>query len=295
MAVKIRKKPAFKVILAIGASLLAIAFWWLHNQDIAVLNSQGVIADKEKSLIITATLLGMLVIIPVYILTIAIALKYREKNHRSKKYEPTWDHSRWLEGVWWAIPLIIIGILSVITWRSSYALDPFKPLQSTAAPVDVQVVALDWKWLFIYPEKGVASINEAHFPVNTPVRFSITSDSVMNSFWIPQLSGQIYAMPGMATELNVMARNTGRYQGSSANISGSGFAGMTFNAKAESQTAFNEWIKEAAGSKQNLTLGNYHELAKPSKNNTVALYSKVDKGLFDYIVMKYMAPEVSNE
>jgi cytochrome o ubiquinol oxidase subunit II len=297
MAIKTRSNKRIKAVGLVLVLLLVVSIWWLHGQNIAVLSPQGTVAQKEKSLMVTATLLGMLVIIPVYILTVVIALKYREKshNHKSKRYEPTWDHSRWLEGAWWAVPFIIIGILSVITWRSSYDLDPFKPLASQTKPLQVQVVALDWKWLFIYPEQGVASVNEVQFPVDKPVRFQITSDTVMNSFWIPSLSGQIYAMPGMSTELNIIAHKAGEYRGSSANISGSGFAGMSFMAKADSQDAFDSWVKTASQGKQVLTLQHYTELAQPSKNNPVMSYSHADKGLYDYIVMKYMAPEASHE
>ena len=282
-----RKVIALSVLLAVV--LLALGLY-LHGHTIPVLQPAGVVAAQERSLMYTAVLLGMLVIIPVYILTVFIFWKYREDTKVEKKYSPDWDRSRWLEGIWWTIPLIIITILSVITWRSSYALDPFKALSTTAQPLTVQVVALDWKWLFIYPDQHVASINEVQIPVNRPVTFDITSDTVMNSFWIPQLGSQIYAMPGMSTQLHLMAGKTGSYKGSSANISGNGFSGMAFTAKAETETDFDAWTSAAAKTAPKLTLNTYNQLAKPSHDNQASYYSLSTGNLYDYIVMKYMEP-----
>lgn len=277
--------------VAVAALLVALALaLYLHHHTVAVLQPAGTIASQERSLMYTAALLGMIVIIPVYILTVFIFWKYRESTKTDKKYTPDWDHSRWLEGVWWAIPLIIITILSIIAWRSSYALDPFKPLAATAKPLVVQVVALDWKWLFIYPSQKVASVNQARIPVNRPVTFDITSDTVMNSFWVPQLSGQIYAMPGMSTELHLMAGRAGSYKGSSANISGDGFAGMDFSVKAEPESDFDAWTTATAKTAGTLTLASYNQLAKPSRDNPISNYSVGTPNLFDYIVMKYMEP-----
>lgn len=282
-----------RVLLVAGLAVIILAlFTYLRGHTVAVLSPRGVVANQERSLGFTAVGLGMIVIIPVYILTVVISLKYRENSKRPKKYTPTWDHSVWLEGLWWAIPLGIITILSVITWRSSYALDPFKPLESNTKPLTVQVVALDWKWLFIYPEQKVASVNQVQLPLNTPITFDITSDSVMNSFWIPQLGGQIYAMPGMSTQLHLMAGKAGTYNGSSANISGNGFAGMAFTAKAEPLRDFDEWVSKAAKSPGTLTLSTYNKLAQPSKNNPIETYSLGTSNLYDYIVMKYMEPGV---
>ncbi len=282
-----------KKLSALAAALLVALFTlglYLHSRGVAVLNPAGQVAGKERTLMVEAVLLGLIVIVPVYILTVVIAWKYRENNSSGKKYSPDWDHSRWLEGFWWAIPLTIITILSVITWRSSYALDPFKALNSTAKPLTVEVVALDWKWLFIYPEQKIASVNQVQIPVDTPVTFDITSDTVMNSFWIPRLGGQIYAMTGMSTQLHLIAGKVGTYSGSSANISGSGFAGMAFTAKAEPQTDFTNWVSVAQKSQNKLTLDAYNKLARPSKTNSISTYSLSSNNLYDYIVMKYMEP-----
>lgn len=287
-AVTRKRKTATLVLVAL--MIAAALVLYLHNHTVAVLAPRGVVAAQERGLMATAVMLGAIVIIPVYILTVFIFWKYRETKKGEKKYTPDWDHSRWLEAFWWAVPLVIISILSVITWRSSYALDPWRPLSSNEKPLTVQVVALDWKWLFIYPEQHVASVGQVLLPVNTPITFDITSDTVMNSFWLPQLGGQIYAMPGMSTQLHLMAGKTGTYNGSSANVSGSGFANMAFTAKAESSKDFAAWVNGVQKSSPKLTLASYNQLAQPTKTSHVSYYSLATGNLYDYVVMKYMEP-----
>jgi len=189
------------LLLSLGVVLLVAGY--LHGHSIAVLNPQGFIANKERGLIVTITLLMLIVVIPVFALTFAIAWKYREGN-TAARYSPEWDHNRWVEAVWWAVPLVLITVISMISWSSSHELDPFRPLRSANPPITIQVVALQWKWLFIYPDQNIATVNFVQFPANTPVDFQITSDAPMNSFWIPQLGGQIYAMAGMSTQLHLM-------------------------------------------------------------------------------------------
>ena len=273
-------------LLLVGLVILAVLF--LQDKNIAVLNPKGPIANQQRSLIITATLLMLIVVIPVFILTLYIAWKYRETNPQAK-YTPDWDHHPGLEAMWWGLPLAIILVLSVITWQSSYKLDPFRPLDSSKPPIQIQVVALQWKWLFIYPEYNVASVNYLQFPEDTPVNFEITADAPMNSFWIPQLGGQIYAINGMKTQLHLIASEPGDYNGSSANISGKGFAGMKFIARASSQTDFNNWIQSLKYSPDTLNRDTYTELAKPSKDNPPATYVS-ESALFDMIMTKYMKP-----
>lgn len=286
-----KKYKAAIIILVLLGVVLSLAAYF-HKHPVAVLDPVGQVGQKERNLIIFAVLLSVLVVVPVYVMTIVIALRYRESNHHKKTvaYTPDWDHSRVLETIWWGIPLLIIGVLSVVTWNSSHDLDPFKPLNSTAQPLNVQVVALDWKWLFIYPQQHIASVNFMQFPVNTPVNFTITSDTVMNSFWVPRLGGQIYAMPGMSTQLHLIADKPGDYSGSSANISGLGFAGMTFTARASSQAAFDRWVKVADASPRQLNQQAYAQLAKPSLNNATTTYSFVPNDLYNDNVMKYMMP-----
>ena len=274
-----------------GVGLLAAAAWYFHAHTVPVLEPSGTVGHKERNLIIVALLLAVLVVVPVYAMTIVIALKYREGNQKHKaKYAPDWDHDRRIELTWWAIPGMIILVLSVITWNSSHALDPFKPLASSKPPLSIQVVSLDWKWLFIYPSQGIASVNYLRVPVGTPLNFEVTSDSVMNSFWIPALGSQIYAMPGMDTQVHLMASKAGTFYGSSANISGAGFAGMHFKTEAVSQGQFNDWVKKSQHSPRQLSELAYENLASPTLDNPVAYYSGVKPGLYDDIILKYLPP-----
>ena len=173
----------------------------------------------------------------------------------------------------------------------TYELDPYKPIVSDVKPMKIQVVALQWKWLFIYPEENIATVNYFQFPQKTPIHFEITADAPMNSFWIPRLGGQIYAMPKMKTELYLMADEPGSYNGASANLSGVGFAGMHFIAEASTDETFQEWVKNAKQSSNTLNLEEYNQLAKPSKNNPVTVYQLEEKDLFHEILMKYMLPQ----
>ncbi len=273
------------VVLAAGVG----KFLLLNGHTIDVLMPKGTIAKQELDLLVTATLLMMVVVIPVFILTITIAWKYRATNTKAK-YSPDWDHNRAIETLWWAVPFMLILVISVITWKSSHELDPFKPLASNKPPITIQVVALQWKWLFIYPEQHIASVNLVELPVDTPVNFVITSDAPMNSFWIPQLGGQVYAMSGMSTQLHLMASESGSYHGSSANISGQGYSGMKFIAKASSRHDFDDWVTSAQQSPSVLSKAEYDHLALPSQNNPVSTYTLAQADLYDGVVMKYMKP-----
>ena len=188
-------------------------------------------------------------------------------------------------------PLLIhfsfLRILGVVTYTSTHALDPSKPIDSSQPPITVQVVSLNWKWLFIYPEQHIASVNFLALPTDRSINFQITSDAPMNSFWIPQLSGQIYAMPGMSTPLHLNATAPGEYRGSSANLSGNGFSGMHFTTMGMSNSDFNGFITAANSSPNVLNAATYDQLAKDSENNPVTLYSKTTADLYDRIIMKY--------
>lgn len=277
----------FFIFLSVVALSVAAAAGGIGN--IAVLDPKGTVARQEKDLLVFATLLSLIVVLPVYALTLAIVLKYRAGNKKAT-YRPDWDGSRILESIWWGIPLVLITILSVITWKSSHELDPFKPLASEVKPVKVQVVSMNWKWLFIYPEEKIATVNHLKLPVDTPVDFQITGDSAMNSFWIPQLGGQIYAMPGMSTALHLQADQTGDYRGSSANISGRGFSGMKFTANVINQNDYREWVKDLKSSRQRLDKIQYEKLAQPSQNEPPEQYAYVEDGLYNYVMRKYLEP-----
>lgn len=283
------RKVRFGLLTLVVLGIVAAAVAYFSNHNVDVLSPQGPIGHKERNLIILAVALSAIVVIPVYIMLIGFAWRYREGNKKAR-YDPQFNHNRLIESVWWGVPLAIITILGIATWRSSHELDPFKPLVSNAQPMTIQVIALDWKWLFIYPQQNVASVNYVQFPKNVPVDFQITADAPMNSFWIPALGGQIYAMSGMATNLHLLAEKEGTYHGSSANISGSGFAGMDFTARSSSWEDFYKWVDGAKKSATSLSLNAYNSLARPSKDNPVTYYSSVEKGLFNKVVFKFTQP-----
>ena len=258
----------------------------LSGCNMTLLNPKGQVGLDERNLIITATLLMLLVVVPVIIMTFLFAWKYRASN-TSATYTPKWNHSTKIEIAVWAVPVLIIIALGYVTYKSTHALDPYKPLESDVKPVTIEVVALDWKWLFIYPEQGIATVNKIVFPAHTPVNFKITSDAVMNSFFIPALGGQIYAMAGMQTKLHLIANENAEMDGISANYSGAGFTGMKFKAIATSQEDFDAWVSEVKKSPKQLEQAEYAALAKQSQNNPVELYSSVTPNLFQIIVDKY--------
>lgn len=275
------------IIIPLLALLIVSIFLGTHN--IALLNPQGLIAQKQFDLLVFASILSLIVLVPVFALTFFIVWRYREGNTKAQ-YSPDWDSSRILETIWWTVPLALILVLSIVTWNSSHELDPSKPLASTTKPVTIQVVALEWKWLFIYPEEQIATVNYVKFPMSTPVNFNITADAPMNSFWIPSLGGQIYAMSGMSTKLHLEADGAGKYKGSSANISGRGFAGMNFVAEATSQDDYKTWVRSAQEYGDTLTTADYDRLAKPSQNNKPQTFSYVSPNLYNDVLMKYMMP-----
>ena len=269
--------------------VLVMGCIYVSQLDIPVLHPKGEIGVKEKDLLLIATYLMLIVVIPVFILTGWIVWKYRANNPKGK-YMPDWNHSTIAEIVWWGVPLIIIVILSVLNWKACFDLDPFKPIASEKKPITIQVVALDWKWLFIYPDEKIATVNFIQIPVDTPIHFVITADAPMNSFWIPDLGGQIFAMPAMRTELNLIANQKGDFRGVSANLSGKGFSGMVFYTRAGSEEEYEKWVSDVQNSPNVLNLESYKELAKQSENNPAAFYRLGDETLFDWIIMKDMMP-----
>lgn len=209
--------------------------------DMVLLNSKGPVAQGQSDLMMTAIYLMLLVVIPSVVMALWFGWKYRASN-KDADYKPTWAHSTAIEIVVWGIPVIIIGILAWLTWWGSHKYDPYRPLESEKAPLTVQVIAEQFKWIFIYPEQNIATVNELRFPEQTPVSLRLTSNFTMNSFFIPALSGQIYAMAGMQTHLNVLADNTGEFRGFSSNYSGYGFSQMRFKAHSVTQADFEQWV-----------------------------------------------------
>ncbi|MFD0590491.1 ubiquinol oxidase subunit II [Paenibacillus sp. GCM10027627] len=257
------------------------------GEQYIVLDPKGPIAQDQKDLIIISTLLCAIIIVPVLILTGIIVWRYRDRPGRKAAYAPNWEHSTKLEVTWWTIPIVIILILAIITGIYTFKLEPSKPLVSEKEPITIQVTSMDWKWLFKYPGENIATVNYVKFPEDVPVRFQLTSDTAMNSFWIPQLGGQLYSMSGMAMTLYLQADEKGSYFGSGANFNGEHFAQMTFKADAVSQEEYDAWIQEVKGDAPALTQEGYKELQKPGSSN-VMLFSSFPEGLFNQIVTQYV-------
>ncbi|MGF6261530.1 cytochrome o ubiquinol oxidase subunit 2 [Paraburkholderia youngii] len=254
--------------------------------NLDILNPKGSVGLAERDLIATSVWAMLIVVVPVILMTLFFAWRYRASN-RNAEYKPGWTHSTAIEVVVWTIPALIILFLAVLTWKSTHELDPYRPLESEVKPINVEVVALDWKWLFIYPDLGIASVNQLAIPVGTPVNFRITSDTVMNSFFIPQLGGQIYAMAGMQTRLHLIADHTGDYAGLAANFSGKGFSDMKFRTLASSPEEFNAWVEKVRASSDRLDMDRYHAVSEPSEKDPVRYFSTVDPKLFNNIIAKY--------
>lgn len=267
---------------------IGLVFWILaHNLSFPMFEPAGIVAQKEHQLFLTVVTLGLSVICTVVAITFFIIWKYRETNTKAA-YAPESTGNKVVLFIWWLIPSVVIFILAVITWQSTHALDPYKPLASETPPLRIQVVALQWKWLFIYPEQHIASVNYVVFPEKTPITFELTSDAPMNSFWIPQLGGQLYAMSGMVTNYHLMADRTGEFAGSTAEISGEGFANMRFTAKSTTQDEFATWVEKTKQSPHILDRATYDKLEKPSDNEKVMFYASVDDTLYKEVVNRYM-------
>jgi cytochrome o ubiquinol oxidase subunit 2 len=259
-----------------------------------LLNPKGLIASDEKHIMVISVLLMLIIVIPVIILTFGFAWRYRASNTKAV-YAPNWSHSTLLEIIWWSVPCIIVSILAVITWTSTHTIDPYQPIASKEKTLTIQAISLEWKWLFIYPEQNIATINYVQFPAGVPVQFLITAEGPMNSFLIPQLAGQIYAMAGMQTKLHLIANEPGYYDGFGANFSGDGFSEMKFIARASSKEEFNEWVKMAQHSTKQLTMNAYNQLIRPSGHNNVQYFASANKDIFATAIMKTMMPMPTQE
>ena len=266
-----------------------------------VMDPAGDVARQESHLILWATGLMLLIILPVMALTVVFAWRYRATNDTAE-YEPDWDHSTGLELVIWATPLMIVIALGALTWVGTHTLDPYrplarvaagKPLAKTARPLEVQVVSLDWKWLFIYPEQGIATVNELVLPVDRPVKFRMTSSSVMNTFWVPSMAGMIYTMAGMETVLHGVLNRPGRYEGLSGNYSGAGFSDMRFWTHAVPDARFEQWVAGVRRQPRRLDAANYLRLELPSEKVRPIGFGGVDPKLYDRVVAMCVKPGTS--
>jgi cytochrome o ubiquinol oxidase subunit 2 len=248
-----------------------------------VLDPKGPIAAAERQILFNSLGIMLAIVIPTMLATLGAAYWFRASNTRAR-YRPDFEYSGRLELLVWSIPIMTVLLVGGVAWLGSYDLDPPKPIASAVKPVRVQVVSLDWKWLFIYPEQGIATANQLTIPVGTPVSFELTSSSVMNSFWVPQLGGQIYTMAGMTTRLHLQADHPGTYRGASANYSGEGFADMRFNVDAVPPEKFAQWVDATRNAGPVLDAQAYVDLAKPSKAVAPFTYRSVAPDLFTRIL-----------
>ncbi len=283
---KLRPTRALAWAAALAAGLA------LSGCDLIVMKPHGDIAQQQANLIVTSTLLMLLIIVPVIALTLYFAYRYRQSNSEAT-YAPDWDHSTRLELVIWGAPLMIIIALGAITWISTHKLDPFRPLDRIAEgrpvaadvkPLEVYAVSMDWKWLFIYPEQGIAVVNELAAPVDRPIHFRFTSTAVMNTFYVPALAGMIYTMPGMETQLHAVINKAGVYDGQSANYSGAGFSDMRFKFHGLSDDDFGRWVESNKAGGQALTRADYLKLEQPSTKEPIRRFASVEPGLWGAIV-----------
>ena len=275
-------KPTCRLLLLIPVLL------GLVSCKQGVLDPQGPVGAAQRLILLDATVIMLAVIVPVILLTLGFAWWYRAGNRRAR-YRPDWEYSGTIEVITWSIPALMILFLGGVAWVGAHDLDPPRRLESRSAPLEVEVVALDWRWLFIYPAQGVASLNELTVPVGVPVHFRITSATVMNSFFIPQLGSQIYAMPGMTTQLNLQADTAGTYEGLSAQFSGEGFSDMRFNVSAVPVAQFDAWIGTVKSAGRSLDMPSYTALARPAKAEGTATFAEVEGGLFEAVASGHAA------
>ena len=282
-----RVLPLFAVLMLAGCNLV-------------VLNPAGDIALQQRNIIYISTALMLVIVIPVLMLIILFAWRYRSGNDAT--YDPEFHHSTSLELIIWSAPLLIIIALGGLTWWSTHKLDPFRPLERISAgrpvnptvkPLHIQVVSLDWKWLFIYPEKGIATVNELALPVDRPVRFDLTSTNMMNTFYAPTLAGMIYTMPGMRSTMHAVLNKSGNYEGFSANYSGAGFSDMRFRLRGLPAADFERWAAGVKGDRLPLNASNYRILVRPSEKVAPIHFGTVDPDLFRRILERCVEPGTS--
>ena len=255
-----------------------------------MLQPAGPISSAERTLFLDALSIMLAIVIPVIIATLAFAWWFRASNERAT-HLPNWSFSGRIELIVWSIPALVVFFLGGIAWISAHDLDPARPLASKQRPLEIDVVSLDWKWLFIYPEQRVASVNLLVIPTGVPLRLRLTSATVWNAFWVPQLGSMLYCMNGMSTTLHLQADRPGVYQGMSAMISGDGFAGMHFDTRALSQEQFNAWAVQARNGGPDLDMRTYLELLRPSESVPPYSYRSVQPGLFEAIVLQKVPPQ----
>jgi len=283
-----------KFVSSVSKLLALCAVTLLSGCNMALLDPKGPVGAQEKWLIILSFVLMMIVVIPVFVMAFYFPWKYRASN-KNAEYKPKWSHSTKIEVVIWSVPALIIVVLSYVVWTSTHELSPFRPIASEQKPVTIEAIALDWKWLFIYPDQHIATINHIEFPTGVPVKFRITSDTVMTSFFIPRLGSQIYAMAGMQTQDHLQADEPGVYTGRNTQFSGPGFSSMRFKAVATSREQFQRWVARVKQTQTKLDMATLKRLEKPSEGDSASYYSDVVPHLFDRIIKKYMSADTKPE
>ncbi len=278
--------------------LSGIATWiYLQDKDVPIFDPKGSVGAQERDLLVFTLWLSLIVIVPVYTMLVAFAWRYREGNKHKAAYTPDVDTNHWLEAVWWGIPIVIICILGTVTWITTHKLDPHRQLDSDVPALRVQVVALQWKWLFIYPEQQIATVNQLKIPTGTPINFEITADAPMSAFWIPSLGTQTYAMNGMTSRLSLISDHPGMYRGTNTNINGKGYSRMDFEVVSmNTRRDFDIWAKTVVDTpdRKHMDWTAYSKLAEPSESHKPTYYQLRDGRLYDKIIHKYM-PQGHND
>jgi cytochrome o ubiquinol oxidase subunit II len=254
-----------------------------------ILDPQGPIGAAEKTILIDSIAIMLAIVLPTIVAIFAFAFWFRSSNARAR-YQPDWAYSGAIELVVWAVPALTVILLGGVAWIGAHQLDPARAIAGPQKPLRIQAVSLDWKWLFIYPDQKVASINALTVPAGVPLQFELTSASVMNAFFIPQFGSMIYTMNGMTSRLNLQADGPGTYQGLSSHFSGDGFSGMHFDVHAVSSEQFSKWTQDALSAEKPLDARSYQEIAKPSINNVAAMYRLADPDLFNAIATQKLPP-----
>lgn len=282
-----------KLILPVLSVLTAVAvvgiLMYASSQGVAVLEPQGFISSHQRDLFYLAVALGLVALIPVFVMTYMIIHRYHEGNAKSeRRFNRKWEIKPEASWIWGVFVTLVITVLAVVMIKSTHAIDPYKPLPVESEPMTVRVVALSWKWLFFYPEERIATVNELAIPVGTPVEFELIADAPMSSFWIPKLGGMIYAMEGMVTRINLMATEPGEFQGVNTEINGKGYSGMKFKTKALPEVEYDQWVAEVRKSGETLDLDRYNRLAEPTIDHPVEHFAYADQQLFGHILHKFM-------
>ncbi len=280
-------RTAGMILLGMVCLALVVALL-LHGHNVALFNPKGLIAHEQHNLMILTVGIMLVIAIPSLSLFFFTAWKYRESNTKAI-HDPDAHHGRFFNVSIWLIPSIFAIVLASIMWPATHRLAPQKAIGADAEPLTIQVVSMRWKWLFIYPQQHIATVNFVQIPIGTPVQFELTADDApMSSFWVPNLSGMLYTMTGHSNRLNLIADTIGDYPGRSGEINGAGFAGMQFTARVSSSEDFKQWVSEAQQSGTVLDTAAYNKLLQPSEKNPIAFYATNGSDLYDTVLMKYM-------